>query len=87
MGVGEQGNNLGNLKMRDSGAEVLAGPSGDPSEDKAVERGGMHNSVKDSKCFFLRFVRIKAQHPGERFKVPIPQGGEARRQSGQGVGS
>ena len=64
MGIGERGESHGYLKLGDSGAKVFAGPSGDSSEDKAVERGGMHNSVKDSKCSFLRFIRIKAQHPG-----------------------
>ena len=77
VGVGEQGESLGDLKLGDSGAKVFASPSGDSSEDKAVDRGGMHNSVKDSKCFFLRFIRIKAQHPGERLIMRIPQRGDA----------
>ena len=87
MGIREQGKNHGNLRLGDNGAEVLAGPSGSSSKDQAIERGGMHDFVKDSKCFFLWFFRVEAQYPGERLEVPIPQGGDAGRQSWQGIGS
>ena len=87
MGIREQGKNHGNLKLGDTGAEVLAGPPGSSSKDQAVERGGMDDFVKDSKCFFLWLFGVEAQYLGERFEVPIPQGGEAGRQSWQGIGS
>ncbi len=87
MGVCERGEGHGDLELGDSGAKVFAGPSGGSSEDKAVERGWMHNSVKDLKCFFLRFVRVKAQYLDKRLEVSVPEGREARWQGRKGVGS
>ena len=66
---------------------MLAGPSGGSSENKAVKRGGMYHSVKNSKSFLLRFFRMRAQNPGERLKVPVSKRGDAGRRSWQGVGS
>ena len=87
MGVGEQGEHHGDVEQGGGGAEMLAGPSGDSSEDKAVESGGMHYSVKNPECFLLRFIRVMAQDPGERLKVPVAQRREASRRNWQGVGS
>ena len=72
------------MKLGDGGAKVFAGPSGDSSEDKAVERGRMHNSVKDSKGFFLRFVWMVAQNLDKRLEMLISKRGDAGRRGRQG---
>ena len=84
MGVGEQGKDHGDLKQGNVRAKVLAGPSGSSSVNKVFESGGVHDSVKNSKCFFLRFIRVKAQYLGERLKVPISKGRNRGRRNWQG---
>ncbi len=47
----------------------------------------MKDLVKNSKCFFLRFFRMEAQHLDERLKMRISKGRDTRRGNWQGGGS
>ena len=87
MGVGEQGEHHGDMELGGGGAEMLASPSGNSLKNKAIQGSGVHNPVKDLKCFLLRLLWVRAQDPDERFKMPVAQRGETGWQNWQGVGS
>ena len=74
MGVREQGKDHGDLEERDADVEVLAGPPGGPSVHQMLKWHRMKDLVKDSKCIFLRFIRMEAQHLDERLKMRVSKG-------------
>ncbi len=73
MGVREQGKDHGDLEERDADVKVLAGPPGGPSVHKVLKWHRVKDLVENSKCIFLRFFGMEAQHLDERLKVRVPK--------------